>query len=105
MKVFNIIQNTKSIRQFKQFRQFCDKLVIKNVEGLLKPTIKTKRQSPKNELFYGVPVSQEIPKTKEDLIRKFEYVNNFEDMIDIFNNSKQFFSGKEMSLFVERLQV
>ncbi len=105
MKVFNIIQNSKNIRQFRQFKKFCDKLVIKNVEGLLKPTIKTKRQNPKNELFYGIPVSQEIPKSKEDLIRKFEYVNNFEDMIDIFNNSKQFYSGKEMSLFLERLQV
>lgn len=105
MKVFNIIHNKKSIfSNIRQIRQFCDKLVIKNVEGILKPSIKNKKPNPKNELFYGVPVTQEIPKTKEDLVRKFEYVNNFEDMIDIFNSSKNFFTGKEMSLFLERLQ-
>jgi hypothetical protein len=96
----NLLYNSKN---------FCDKfskVKFPEVHGLLKPAIKsTKQNSPKHELFYGIPSSKEIPKTSEDLMRKIEYINNYEDMIELFQNSKKFFSGKEMSFFLERLNM
>ena len=35
-----------------------------------------KKQSPNNQIFYGLPVTKTIPKNKEDLINKFKYVTN-----------------------------
>ena len=71
------------------------------IEGIIRPVIK--KQHPKNELFYGLPATKTIPKNKEDLIEKFKYVNNYEDMMDMFKNCEDFFSGNETAIFLDRL--
>jgi hypothetical protein len=113
MKIFKISRIHRIHKYTSNFlrnsKNFCDeisKFKFAQVHGLLKPAIKsTKQSSPKHELFYGIPSTKEIPKTSEDLLKKIEYVNNYEDMVELFENSKKYFSGKEMSFFLERLNM
>ena len=107
------IQNKFSY-QFPKFH-FCEELPsskIKEVKGLLSPILKSNRNknnkqsaSPKEELFYGVPFTKEVPKSREDLIKKFEYINNFDEMLELFINCENQFRGYELSLFLERLNM
>jgi hypothetical protein len=106
---FKLISRNSLLKYTAKY--FCDEypnIKIAGVLGVIKPSIKTSRPnntSPKNELFYGVPFAKEIPKSSEDLIRKFEYINNYDDMISIFQNSQKHFTGVELSMFLERLFV
>jgi hypothetical protein len=104
--------NTKKIIYYKtgyiSLANFTDKLPsiqINNVVGMLKPKIKssTTHSDPNSEFFYGLPMSREIPKSREDLKNKIEYLNNFEDMMDIFANSIKQFDGETLAFFLERL--
>ncbi len=76
---------------------------IKKVSGLMKPEIK--RRTPHNEHFYGVPASKTKPKDKNDLVDKLSYLNSYQDMQEFFKNSEQYFTGKELSVYLERLHL
>jgi hypothetical protein len=79
----------------------------KKISGILQPQFKKKwsKSSPQNEQFYGLPSSKEKPKSKDDLINKFNYIYSFQDMVEFFQNSENYFTGKELSLFLERLHM
>jgi hypothetical protein len=109
MQIFKCFNKSNKFSRNILTRLFCEnfpKTKFQEVHGILKPAIKSSKPNfPKNELFYGVPLSKEIPKSKEDLIRKMEYINSYDDMIELFNTSRKHFSGREMGAFLERLQM
>jgi hypothetical protein len=49
-----------------------------------------------------VPLSNTIPKTKEEFSQKIKYINNLNDMIDVFISCEDIMTGKEMSLYLEK---
>ena len=93
---------------FKSARGLCDS-IPKEVVGVIRPKLKSStlnpRQSPKNEMFYGLPFSKEMPKSKDDLLRKIDYLNSHDDMVDLFYGSSQKFDGHSLSHFIERLYL
>jgi hypothetical protein len=107
---FQIPNTKKFINKSIPLAKFTDKLPsikINDVVGMLKPKLKsqTPNSDPRSEFFYGLPMSKDIPKSREDLKNKIEYLNNFEDMMDIFSNSIKKFDGETLSLFLERLYL
>jgi hypothetical protein len=49
----------------------------------------------------GTPSTSTIPKSKDDLILKFNYVNNYEELLDILEKSEIYFTGEVMAKFIE----
>ncbi len=72
-----------------------------NLSDKYKPFLK--KQTPTNQMYYGIPVTKTIPKNKEDLISKFKYVTNYDDLIDVLETSSSQFDGETMAKFLERL--
>lgn len=87
-------------------KKFSVKFINKNIifkSNQLRFAFSTKNRSAKDDVFYGIPITKATAKNKEDLIKKFEYVNNFEDMVDLFKSNEGLFSSDEMSKYLERL--
>jgi hypothetical protein len=62
-----------------------------------------KKQTPDNQIFYGLPTTKTVPRNKDDLINKFKYVTNYDDMLDILESSHSHFDAEAMAKFLERL--
>jgi hypothetical protein len=93
-----MLKNVKNLILLKNnFKRF----TVINIMNKYKPFMK--KQSPNNQIFYGLPVTKTIPKNKEDLINKFKYVTNYDDLIDILETSSSNFDGETMAKFLERL--
>ncbi len=50
----------------------------------------------------GSPMSKAIPKTKEDFLERIKYLNNTNDMIEIFIQCKDVYGGEEIGKFFEK---
>jgi len=53
----------------------------------------------------GSPLNKAIPKTKEDFLERLKYLNNTNDMIEIFVQCKDVYSGDEIGRFMEKFNT
>jgi len=107
---FSFVKNIfkRDILNFKRIN-FSDH--VKEVFGLSKPLLV--KSNPRNQMFYGIklfklifllgsPMSKAIPKTKEDFVERLKYLNNTNDMIEIFIQCKDVYGGEEIGKFLEK---
>ncbi len=51
----------------------------------------------------GLPSTKITPANKQELIDKFQYVTNYDDIIDILDTSDKYFDSDVLSIFIEKL--
>jgi hypothetical protein len=61
------------------------------------------RVNPKKEKFYGVPEKMSIPRSGEEFLKKIKYLHNTNDLIDLLNECKEFLTGEELGVYLNRL--
>ncbi len=50
-------------------------------------------------------MNKAIPKTKEDFVERLKYLNNSNDMIEIFIECKSIYGGEEIGKFLEKFNA
>jgi hypothetical protein len=116
LKITNFAKILRGRFQYESIanKKFSDN--VKEVFGLNKPMLV--KSNPKNQMFYGKflimikklfknkflgsPMNKAIPKTKQDFVEKLKYLNNTNDMIDIFIQCRDVYGGEEIAKFIEK---
>jgi hypothetical protein len=96
-----MLKNLINIKKFIFLKNISKHFAVINLSDKYKPFMK--KSTPNNQIFYGLPVTKTVPKNKDDLINKFKYVTNYDDLLDILETSSSHFDGETMAKFLERL--